>query len=147
MKRPGGVLTVLLLSAGMVSSTAAQSGRALAHYDLEGAAAWQEKLPADLSEVSGLAFTGDGRLLAHGDERGVVWRYDLKNRRPTDRFGLGDRWGVLEGDFEGTESKRVHAAAGAGLWLSFFEPHNRLSLAWASSREGDRWYLRWGLGY
>jgi hypothetical protein len=38
------------------------------------------------------------------------------------------------------------AAAGAGVWLSFFEPRNRLSLAWASSREEDRWYLRWGLG-
>jgi hypothetical protein len=58
-------------------------------------------------------------------------------------FGLGDAGRVWA---EGTESKRVHAAAGAGIWLSFFEPRNRLSLAWASGREGDRWYLRWGLG-
>jgi hypothetical protein len=39
------------------------------------------------------------------------------------------------------------AAASAGVWLSFFEPRNPLSLAWASSREEDRWYLRWGLGF
>jgi hypothetical protein len=59
-------------------------------------------------------------------------------------FGLGDVGRVWA---RGTESKRVHAAAGAGMWLSFFEPRNRLSLAWASGREGDRWYLRWGLGF
>jgi hypothetical protein len=58
-------------------------------------------------------------------------------------FGLGDAGRVWA---EGTESRRVHTAAGAGVWLSFFEPRNRLSLAWASGREGDRWYLRWGLG-
>ena len=57
-------------------------------------------------------------------------------------FGLGDAGRVWA---EGTESKRLHAAAGAGVWLSFFEPRNRLSLAWASGREGVRWYLRWGL--
>jgi hypothetical protein len=57
-------------------------------------------------------------------------------------FGLGDAGRVWA---EGTESRRVHAAAGAGVWLSFFERRNRVSLAWASSREGDRWYLRWGL--
>jgi hypothetical protein len=58
-------------------------------------------------------------------------------------FGLGDAGRVWA---EGTESRRVHAAAGAGIWLTFFEPRNRLSLTWASGREGDRWYLRWGLG-
>jgi outer membrane protein assembly factor BamA len=31
--------------------------------------------------------------------------------------------------------------------LSFFEARNRVSLARASGREGDRWYLRWGLGW
>jgi hypothetical protein len=57
-------------------------------------------------------------------------------------FGLGDAGRVW---VEGEESRRVHAAAGAGIWLSFFNPANTLSIAWASGREGDRWYLSWGL--
>jgi hypothetical protein len=59
-------------------------------------------------------------------------------------FALGDAGRVWA---DGTASRRVHAAAGAGIWLSFFEPRNRMSLAWASGREGDRWYLGWGLGW
>jgi hypothetical protein len=56
--------------------------------------------PADVAEVSGLAFSSYGQLLAHGDERGIVWRYDLESRRPAGRFGLRDHGGVLRADFE-----------------------------------------------
>jgi uncharacterized protein YjiK len=116
MMGPGRALTLLLLFAVVISSAAAQTGRALAHYDLEGAVAWRETLPADLAEVSGLAFTPDGGLLAHGDERGVVWRYDLETRRPTGRFGLGDHGGVLHGDFEdiAVVGERVFLVTGTG---------------------------------
>jgi hypothetical protein len=93
-------LTLLLLSAVAVRSGAAQAGGALAHYDLAGAAAWQEELPRDLAEISGLAFAPDGRLFTHGDERGIVWRYDLENRRPAGRFGIGDNGRVIYADFE-----------------------------------------------
>jgi uncharacterized protein YjiK len=93
-------LTLALLTAIAVSSGAAQAGRALAHYDLAGAAAWQERLPSDLAEISGLAFGPAGRLFTHGDERGIVWRYDLENRRPAGRFGIGDQGRVIIADFE-----------------------------------------------
>jgi hypothetical protein len=73
---------------------------ALAHYQLHAAPAWRVELPNELSEISGLALAPDGSLLAHGDERAVVWRFDLRARRPTERFGLADRRGVLHGDFE-----------------------------------------------
>ena len=67
-----------LLLAAVVNTGSAQAGRALAHYDLAGTAAWQEELPAELAEISGLAFAPDGQLLAHGDERGscgaTTWR-------------------------------------------------------------------------
>lgn len=99
MRRPGRALALLLVSAAAVGPAAAQTDHALPHYELE-RAAWREKLPPDLAEVSGLAFTADGRLLAHGDERAVVWRYDLEGHRPTGRFGLGDHAGVRHGDFE-----------------------------------------------
>ncbi len=56
MMPPRGALALLLLFASVVTTTSAQTGRALAHYDLAGAAAWQEGLPAELAEISGLAF-------------------------------------------------------------------------------------------
>jgi hypothetical protein len=114
--RPGSAFTLLLLSAAVVGSGAAQTGRALPHYDLERGAAWQEKLPSSLAEVSGLAFSSDGRLLAHGDERGVVWRYDLESRRPAGRFGLRDHGGVLRADFEDVTvvDERLFLVTGTG---------------------------------
>jgi hypothetical protein len=132
MMHPGGTLTLLLLSAVVVGSTTAQTGRALAHYDLEGAPAWREELPADLAEVSGLAFTPDGRLLAHGDERGVVWRYDLKSRRIAGRFGLSDHGGVLHGDFEDITvvGERLFLVTGGGaIYEGRIAPDGRIGRA------------------
>jgi hypothetical protein len=90
-------------------------------------------------------FAGDAMLHGGVEVRLPVARI-LPRLVPTELgvFGLGDAGRVWA---DGTESRRVHAAAGAGVWLSFFEPRNRLSLAWASSREGHQWYLRWGLGF
>jgi hypothetical protein len=116
MMRPRGALALLLLFASLVTTTSAQTGRALAHYDLAGAAAWQEGLPAELAEISGLAFAPDGQLLAHGDERGIVWRYDLESRRAAGRFGLGDDRRVLHGDFEdiAVVGERLFLVTGTG---------------------------------
>ena len=110
-----GVLALPLLFV-LVTTTSAQTGRALAHYDLAGAAAWQEELPAELAEISGLAFAPDGQLLAHGDEHGIVWRYDLESRRAEGRFGLGDDRRVLQGDFEdiAVVGERLFLVTGAG---------------------------------
>jgi hypothetical protein len=101
----GCLLAALLLPALPLARATGQSERVhpsgvLSHYDLHAGAAWRAELPRALSEVSGLAFTPDGSLLAHGDERAVIWRFDLASRRPVARFGLGDRRGVLRGDFE-----------------------------------------------
>lgn len=90
-------------------------------------------------------FAGDAMVHGSVEVRVPIARI-LRRLVPTQVgvFGLGDAGRVWA---EGTESKRVHAAAGGGVSLAFFEPRNRLSLAWASSREGDRWYLWWGLGF
>ncbi len=48
---------------------------------------------------------------------------------------------------DGTESTRVHAAAGGGIWLAFFDPRYAVSLTAANGREGTRWYLTSGLPY
>jgi uncharacterized protein YjiK len=58
-------------------------------------------LPGRLDEVSGLGFTDDGRLFAHGDERARIHEIDLAEESGGKRFSLGDP--AVQGDFEGLE--------------------------------------------
>jgi len=90
----------LALWSALPAAAQVDSGSALGHYDLAGAAEWAARLPSALSEVSGLAVPPSGQLLAHGDERAVVWRFDPARRRTTARFGLRGRGRLLRGDFE-----------------------------------------------
>ena len=91
------ILSALLL---LWLSPRAASGQALEHYDLAGKPAWRAVLPADLAEISGMAFTPEGRLLAHGDEHALIWNFDPRTRRLRGRFGLVGPGGILQGDFE-----------------------------------------------
>ena len=66
-------------------------------------------LPGRLDEVSGLAFSSSGALLAHGDERGVVYSIDPGTGAVGRGFDLGPT--RLRDDFEGI------AAAGDRLFM------------------------------
>lgn len=59
----------------------------------------QWALPSRLREISGLATTGDGRLLAIDDEKAIVYELDYVHGRLVKAFALGNP--VLRGDFEG----------------------------------------------
>jgi hypothetical protein len=87
----------LLLHGGR---SAAQGASALAHYDLRGSGDSRVELGKSLAELSGLAFTADGRLLAHGDEKAVISQIDPADGAPLERFSFTGRHGVLHGDFE-----------------------------------------------
>jgi uncharacterized protein YjiK len=111
------LLLVLELCAGASAQrVAAQSptrpAAAAEHYALTGSGTWHAKLPKGLDEVSGLAFASDNSLLAHGDERAVLWRYDLARRQASGRFALGNGRTVLRDDFEDV------AVAGDRLFLT-----------------------------
>ena len=93
-------LLAVLLGFGPAGCATAQSSAGLRHYDLAGPTTYRIALPADLAEISGLAYTPDGRLLAHGDEQAVVYQIDLARGRPVKRFGIGGPGGPLRGDFE-----------------------------------------------
>lgn len=67
-------------------------------------------LPRRLAEVSGLAFTGDGLLLAHGDERGLVYAVDPLT-------GAVDR-GFAVGSPPVTDDLEALTAAGDRLFLA-----------------------------
>jgi SdiA-regulated len=57
-------------------------------YDLTAGPAWQAELPVELAEISGIAFTGDGRLFAHGDEDGTLWELDGRSGTVRKSFAL-----------------------------------------------------------
>jgi uncharacterized protein YjiK len=110
------LLLAVLLCFKTGDGFAAQSSRSLRHYDPSGTMSQRIELPADLAEVSGLAFTPDGRLFAHGDEQAVVYQIDLELGRPVKRFGIGGPAGPLRGDFEDIEvvEERVFLVASSG---------------------------------
>jgi uncharacterized protein YjiK len=56
-------------------------------------------LPPELDEISGLALTADGRLLAHGDQRGQVFEIDYRRGVVVKQFSLGKP--TVHADFEG----------------------------------------------
>ena len=91
-----------LVIAGPALLVTGAAGRdpALPHYALDGKPTSEVHLDKSLREISGIAFTADGRLLAHGDEHGLVWQLDPGSGKVLKRFGLGRAGHVLKGDFE-----------------------------------------------
>lgn len=65
-------------------------------------------LPNSLNEISGLALTGDGRLLGHDDETGLVTIYDYRRGVIAKQFRVGRN---LREDFEGI------TRVGADFWM------------------------------
>lgn len=80
----------------------------LAHLDLDDPLS-RFRLPGRLAEASGLAFAPDGRLFAHDDERGIVYRVDAATGEVDRGFQVGES--LLRDDFEGL------AIAGPRFWL------------------------------
>ncbi len=89
-----------LLAGPIVPGVRAQDQGMLSHYRLSDRPSWRFELPKNLAEISGLAYTPDGQLLAHGDEKAVIWRIDPAAREVTGRFGFTRRERVIAGDFE-----------------------------------------------
>jgi uncharacterized protein YjiK len=101
-----------------------QQRSALSDYNLSAKKPQQFVLPKKLSEASGLAFTSDGRLFSHGDERGVVYQIDYSNGTIIKQFSLG-KFGVNE-DFEDIAivGKRFFVVASNGVIFEFAEGEN-----------------------
>ena len=110
---PGAVPCLLSLigiagpGAGRAASAAVQAGISLEDYGLRAEDATSRELPRRLREISGLAMTADGRLLAHHDEAAVVFEIDDASGRVVKQFQLADLDAPVAGDFEG-----IAAAAG-----------------------------------
>ncbi len=88
----------------------------LESYRLNVEVATHWKLPGRLSEISGLAMTTDNRLLAHNDERGVIFEIDYRNGSIVKAFQLADMANPVAGDFEGiaTVDDQVYLVTSSG---------------------------------
>lgn len=99
----GRIVGVLVLAAAIGSSSRAsaptQAASIVERFDVRQKAAEQVKLARALQEISGLAVTGDGRLFAHADERGVVVQVDGCRGTIEKSFALGSP--PVRADFEG----------------------------------------------
>lgn len=93
-------------------------------------------LPGRLDEVSGLAFTPDGRLFAHDDERGRVYEIDPETLDVGKRFDLGD--GSVRADFEGIAivGTRFFLISSTGILYEFAEADDDESTRYRTSDTG-----------
>ncbi len=80
---------------------ASEQGISLENFTLDPKHATHWKLPRELEEVSGLAMTGDNRLLAHNDERAIIYEIDYREGSIVKTFQLSDTEYPAPGDFEG----------------------------------------------
>jgi hypothetical protein len=110
---PVAVATVIILRQDAQSDQstprAPSAQTVLASFDLRPQAAVSLRLPQALREISGFAVTADGRLLGHGDERGIVSELDVRTGAIVKSFSLGNP--AVRADFEGI------AVAGERLFL------------------------------
>ena len=120
------------LACGADPAPAAQAR--LGGYDLGSAPAWRVPLPPELTEISGLAVTSDGRLFAHGDEQGTIYQVEPRTGKVLKSFALertgsepdlgkkakGDQ---VTGDFEGITiaGDRFFLVTSNGVLVEFAE--------------------------
>jgi hypothetical protein len=86
-------------------------------------------------------FGGDGSLYGNAELRLRLGRFFLLLPGEAGVFGLADVGRVF---LEGESSRRWHTAAGGGVWFSFLNRHNTLSLAAAASEERTGFYVTAG---
>ena len=98
----------------------------LAQYDLEKPAR-RFKLPKQWREISGLTTIGANRLLAHDDERGVVFEIDYRDGSIAKAFALSDQRAPVADDFEGIAAAegRLYLVSSAGRLYEFGEGADR----------------------
>jgi len=89
-------------------------------------------------------YGGEASVYANAELRLFLTHFYLLVPGDFGVFGLGDVGRVY---FEGESSDKWHAAAGGGIWASFLDRANTVSLAIASSSVRTALYFSVGFGY
>ncbi len=102
---------------------ASQRNISLVNYDLKKEDTTQWKLPGRLEEISGLTMTADDRLLAHNDEKGVIYEIDYRNGEIVKAFQIADMKDPVTDDFEGiaTVKDKIYLVTSSGRLYEFSE--------------------------
>ncbi|MES2305774.1 MAG: hypothetical protein V4558_09705 [Gemmatimonadota bacterium] len=93
-------------------------------------------MPEQLKELSGLALTGNGRLLAHGDEQGRVFEIDYKSGLIVKKFTVGTP--RVQGDFEAitTIGDTVLLLTSDGKLFRFLEGADKTAVPFTMTNTG-----------
>lgn len=93
-------------------------------------------LGKELTEISGLTLTGDGRLFTHGDEGARVFEIDYRSGRMVKNFGLGSQ--PVRGDFEAITSvgDSLYLLTSGGMLYQFKEGAHGSNVAYVSHDTG-----------
>jgi hemolysin activation/secretion protein len=86
-------------------------------------------------------FAGDGVVYGNGELRWFLTEFFLLLPGDLGLFGLGDVGRVF---LEEESSSRWHSSVGGGIWISFLDRKNTLSLALARSAEETGIYVKAG---
>jgi hypothetical protein len=135
--------------AGAEMGAAPGAGVELARYRLGDPPKRRAVLPEELREISGLASTPDGRLVAHGDEEGTVFQIDSRSGQVLKRFHLAPtgrdpalgkkaREGRVAGDFEGiaVAGDRYFLVTSTGVLVEFAEGPDGASVPYEAHTTG-----------
>jgi uncharacterized protein YjiK len=127
-----GVSSVLVLALATLgwASTAQIPSSLLDAFDFSEDGGVQERLPRPLEEISGLTTTAGGRVLAHDDERAVIYELDPATGRVAKAFSAGI--GGIRGDFEGIAAvdDRLFLVTSAGELLETVEGDDGSAMAY-----------------
>jgi len=96
---------------------------------MEPVAMWM--MPPELQEISGIALTDDGRLLAHGDELSRIFVLNPRTGLVLKKFTMGSG---IAGDFEGitVANGDIYMIASNGILYRFREGENNANVRYST---------------
>lgn len=102
-----GIFAATLVLGGIYFTVFNPSDKGDKEYDIKNK--WE--LPKELNEVSGITWLDDGNLACIQDEEGIIFIYNLKDKKITKKIPFGDA-----GDFEGlsAEGNTIYALRSDG---------------------------------
>lgn len=122
----------------IISCSVAQenSFRSLDNYNFNSDANLIIKLPKQLKEISGLAYTAGNYLFAHEDETGVVYKIDVETGSIVKKFEVGKK--KLKKDFEGIAvvNDNLFLTTSSGVLYKFSEGEDNEEVEFEKVRTG-----------